>query len=136
MVEAMENVPFAALSDEDLKRDMQTLSEEIRSIKEQLRDDASGLYPRGDDWRRRAVFRRDCLRRDLRDATAEWMERTAPKRDEKKQRRQAGAIAQAQAVEAKSLAKYGARFYAAAQRVLPPEVLAQVRAAMQGGADG
>lgn len=49
MVEAMENAPFAALSDEDLKRDMQTLSEEIRSIKEQLRDDASGLYPRCDE---------------------------------------------------------------------------------------
>lgn len=126
-----EPTPFAALSDDELKRDMQALTEDIRAIKEQLRDDASGLYPRGEEWRRRAVFRRDCLRRDLRDATAEWLERTSPKRAEKKQRRQAGAIAQAQAAEAKNLAKFGARFYAAAKLVLSEQDVARVLDAME-----
>lgn len=111
---------------ERLRSEVASLDEELRMMKEQLRDDANGTFPRGSDWRHRAVFRRDRLREEKRFLAAELDRRLQPARDQKKAKRQEAAMAQARAAEARRLATYSTVFMRTARAMLPPEMLAAV----------
>jgi hypothetical protein len=116
----------SGLSDAEIEARAVSLREQIRAIKEQLRDEETGLHSRGLSWRKRAVWRRDRLRQALRPLEREMARRQEPQRLARFEQRRAAAIAAAEAAAAKHLRAEGVRFQAAARRALAPEVYQRI----------